>query len=126
MNSTILESDEWRELAARGESIGPEALLEEILDRRAWSNAEILWVIKRLIFFYALHDEILQKLPVTRLCDNFTALLRGVYMIIDQANPDLDDNIRAYACTKLNESTWGISRGTRSYLKRNINHLDGN
>jgi len=93
-------------------------LLDQILEKRIWSNVEILWVIRRLIFHYALHDEVLKKAPLDKLFDNFVAFLRAAYMIIDQANPELDDNIRTYVCTKLNEATWGISPGTRYYLEK--------
>lgn len=116
--TTILESMEWHEITEREKEIGPEELLEEILEKRTWTNAEMLWVIRRLIFHYALHDEILKKAPTDRLFDNFVSLMRAAYMIIDQANPDLDENIRTYISTKMRDSTWGINAGTRYYLKK--------
>ncbi|MGE5396061.1 MAG: hypothetical protein ACM3MK_00845 [Chitinophagales bacterium] len=123
MNTTILDSLEWKELANREEYEGPESLLDDILEKRAWTNEEILWVIKRMIFHYALHDRVLKKAPTDKLFDNFVNLMRAVYMIIDQANPDLDDNIRTYICTKLHDATWGISPGTRYYLEKKSDEI---
>ena len=40
--NTVLESQEWQEIMKKEEEIGPEALLEEILDKRIWTNSEIL------------------------------------------------------------------------------------
>ena len=48
---TIIGSAEWKELEEKEFHYGPEQVLDEILDKRIWSNAEILWVIKRMIFF---------------------------------------------------------------------------
>lgn len=50
--ATVIGSREWKELESRGFSIGEENLLEEILNKKVWSNAEIIWVIKRLILYY--------------------------------------------------------------------------
>ena len=116
MTSTILESREWQEIMEREKEIGPEALLEEILEQRTWTNAEILWTIRRMIFYYALHDNLLQSAPVERIFDNIVSILRAFYMIFDQANPDLDDNIRSYISAKITDATWGINAGTRYYL----------
>jgi len=116
--NTILESREWQEMMEREKEVGPEGLLAEILEKRVWNNVEILWTIRRLIYYYALHDNILMKVPPERLFDNFVSLMRGFYMIFDQINPPLDDNIRAYISAKISEATWGISPGTRSYLAK--------
>lgn len=115
---TILESQEWQEMLEREEEVGPETLLEEILEKRNWTNSEILWTIRRMIYHYALHDPVLKKAPVERIFDNFVSILRGFYMIFDQANPQLDDNIRSYISAKIIDATWGISDGTRSYLSK--------
>ncbi len=36
-------------------------LLAEIIEKRIWSNEEILWVMKRLIFFYGKKDKLLKR-----------------------------------------------------------------
>jgi len=118
--NTVLESKEWQEIMEREKEVGPEALLEEILEQRAWSNGEILWTIRRMIYYYALHDKLLQQAPIERIFDNFVGMLRGFYMIFDQANPQLDDNIRSYISAKITDATWGINAGTRSYLSKMI------
>ncbi|MGE5544615.1 MAG: hypothetical protein ACM3UW_06530 [Bacillota bacterium] len=115
---TVLESREWQEIMEREKEVGPEALLEEILEQRTWTNSEILWTIRRMIYHYALHDKILQNAPVERIFDNFVSMMRAFYMIFDQANPQLDDNIRSYISAKITDATWGISAGTRSYLSK--------
>ncbi len=115
---TILESQEWQEMLEREKEVGPEALLEEILEQRNWTNSEILWTIRRLIYYYALHDQVLKQAPVERIFDNFVSILRGFYMIFDQANPQLDDNIRSYISAKIIDATWGINAGTRNYLSK--------
>jgi len=118
MRRTVLESQEWQEIMEREKEIGPEALLEEILERRTWNNSEILWTIRRMIFYYALHDKLLQCAPIERIFENVVSMLRAFYMIFDQANPDLDDNIRSYISTKIADATWGINAGTRYYLSK--------
>ena len=115
---TVLESQEWQEIMEREKEVGPEALLEEILEQRNLTNSEILWTIKRMIYYYALHDKLLQRAPKERIFDNFVSMMRGFYMVLDQANPQLDDNIRSYISAKITDATWGISTGTRSYLSR--------
>lgn len=118
IRSTILGSSEWAELARREMEVGPEQVLEEIVQKRIWNNGEILWVLKRLIFYYALHDKTLQKAPIDKLFDNVVNLLRGTYMLVDHSNPELDDNIRSYVTAKLLDATWGITQGTRMYLEK--------
>lgn len=118
METTILESLEWKEITDRENEIGPEALLEEIMEKRAWNNAEMLWTMRRLIFYYALHDRVLKRAPIDKLFDNFVDVLRATYMLVDQSNPDLDINIRTYISTKLADATWGISPRTRFYLEK--------
>lgn len=118
METTILESLEWKEITDREKEVGPEAVLDEILSKRLWNNAEILWTIRRLIFYYALHDRVLKNAPIDKIFDNFVNFLRASYMLLDQSNPDLDSNIRTYICAKLADATWGISPGTRFYLEK--------
>ena len=116
--STILESREWQEIMEREKESGPEALLEEILEQRKWTNSELLWTIRRMIYYYALHDQVLKQAPIERIFDNFVSVMRGFYMIFDQANPQLDDNIRSYISAKITDATWGINAGTRCYLSK--------
>ena len=115
---TLFDSKEWREICNRENYIGPEALLEEILDKRVWNNVEMLWVVKRMLFYYGAKDSILKKAPPERLLRNMAAVLRVLYMLIDYTNPELDDNIRSYISSKLTDATWGINQGTRQYLHK--------
>ncbi|ADI01628.1 MAG TPA: hypothetical protein GXX39_06640 [Syntrophothermus lipocalidus] len=115
---TLFDSTEWREICNRENSIGPEALLEEILDKRVWSNVEILWVVKRMLFYYGSKDSVLKKAPPERLLLNMAAVLRVLYMFVDYTNPELDDNIRSYISSKLTDATWGINQRTRQYLRK--------
>ncbi|MGE5416907.1 MAG: hypothetical protein ACM3UZ_09120 [Acidobacteriota bacterium] len=117
-DTTILESIEWYELQMHEKEVGPEELLEEILEKRLWNNAEILWVTRRLIFHYALHDKVLKKAPMDKVFDNFVSFMKGIFMIIDQSNLELDDNLNSYIATKLRDATWGINSGTRYYLEK--------
>jgi hypothetical protein len=48
---TVFGSKEWVELEEREFKIGPENLLEEILKKKLWSNAEVVWVVKRMVFY---------------------------------------------------------------------------
>ncbi|NLV15842.1 MAG: hypothetical protein GXY50_01345 [Syntrophomonadaceae bacterium] len=115
---TIIESNDWIEITLRELEIGPEALMEEILEKRVWSNAEILWTVKRFIYYYGRHDETLSNAPPHRVFDNFASMMRAFYMIFDHSNPELDANIRAYISTKMGEATWGINGTTRHYLQK--------
>jgi hypothetical protein len=115
---TVFGSEEWKEVESREFEVGPEALLNEILDKRLWSNAEITWVLRRLVYFYGKKDILLQKAPPERLLQNMVDVLRVFFLIFDQLDPDLDDNVRSYVCSKLADSTWGITGGTREYLAR--------
>jgi len=114
--STIIGSKEWQEIEKKENEIGPDNLLEEIISKKLWSNAEIAWVLRRLIFFYGKKDSLLKKAPIDRLFDNMVNLLRVFYLLFDKLDPDIEDNMRAYVCSKLTDSTWGINRRTRNYL----------
>lgn len=116
--ATVFGSQEWQELEKREFSLGPENLLEEILQQRLWSNVEILWVIKRMIYYYGRKDTLLKKAPVDRLFINIVDILRAFYLVLDKVDPELDDNMRSYICTKLSDSTWGINTNTRDYLSK--------
>lgn len=116
--NTVLESREWQEMMEREKEVGPEALLEEIIDKRTWTNCEMLWTIKRMIYYYALHDQALKNAPTERIFDNFVSIMRGFYMVLDQTNPPLDDNIRTYLSTRIIDATWGVNSRTRSYLSK--------
>ena len=115
---TIFGSQEWQELEQREFKFGPENLLEEILQKRLWSNVEILWVVKRLIYYYGRKDALLKKAPVDRLFINIIDILRDFYLVLDKVDPELDDNMRSYISTKLTDSTWGINNNTREYLSK--------
>jgi hypothetical protein len=93
--STILGKEDWKELVRREDTIGPEQLLNEILSKRLWSNAEIVWVIKRMVYFYGKKDHLLKKAPADRMFMNMVDILRA-FSRNGQRRSALDDNIRAY------------------------------
>lgn len=115
---TVLESLEWQELIRAENLKGPDVILEEILQKKIWSNTEIMWVLKRMIYFYGKNDLLLQKVPVERLFANMSAVLRVLYLVIDQQNPNFDNNLKSYLCAKLKDATWGINQTTRPYLEK--------
>jgi hypothetical protein len=114
----IFDTPEWNEICKRENKIGSEAVLEEILDKRLWTNAEIMWVVRRLLFHYGSRDQVLQKAPLERLMLNTAEILRVLYLIIDYTDPDLDDNFRAYICSKMTDAAWGVNESTRRYLMK--------
>lgn len=114
--ATLVGSEEWQEIEKREASLGEEVLFEQIISQRLWSNAEIAWVIKRLLYYYGKKDELLKKTPKDRLFLTMTNILRCLFIVLDSANPDFDDNLRSYLCSKLSDSTWGITNRTRDYL----------
>ncbi len=116
--STVLGQEDWKELERRENTVGPEQLLTEILDKRLWNNAEIAWVLKRMVYFYGKKDSVLKKTPMDRMFMNMVDVLRTFFLLLDQQDPELDDNIRAYISSKLADSTWGINQRTREYLER--------
>lgn len=113
---TILNGKKWKDIESQENKIGPDKLLEAILEKKLWSNEEITWVIRRLIFYYGKNDELLKSVPHERIFANFTAVLRVVFLLLDKNNPDIDDNMRSYISSKLSEATFGISGHTRNYL----------
>lgn len=114
--STVFGSKEWNDIEKREYELGPEQLLDEILKQKTWSNVEILWVLKRLIYFYGKKDALLKKAPPERLMTNMMDVLRAFYIVFDIGDPELDENLRSYVCTKLADATWGIGSSTREYL----------
>jgi hypothetical protein len=114
--STVFGSKEWNDLEKKEYELGPEQLLEEIIKKKSWSNVEILWVLKRLIYFYGKKDALLKKAPPERLMTNMMDVLRAFYIVFDIGDPELDENLRSYVCTKLVDATWGIGSSTREYL----------
>ena len=116
--STVFGSQEWMELEKKEYELGPEKLMEDIMDRKKWSNEEILWVLKRLIYFYGKKDALLKKAPAERLMTNMVDVLRAFYIVFDISDPELDENLRSYVCTKLIDASWGISLPSRDYLHK--------
>lgn len=114
--STVFGSKEWNDIEKREYEVGPEQLLDEIIKQKTWSNVEILWVLKRLIYFYGKKDALLKKAPPERLMTNMMDVLRAFYIVFDIGDPELDENLRSYVCTKLADATWGIGSSTREYL----------
>jgi hypothetical protein len=114
--ATVFGSKEWNDIEKREYEIGPEQLLDEITKQKTWSNVEILWVLKRLIYFYGKKDALLKKAPPERLMTNMMDVLRAFYIVFDIGDPELDENLRSYVCTKLADATWGIGSFTREYL----------
>ncbi|MDD2509712.1 MAG: hypothetical protein PHP26_05360 [Syntrophomonas sp.] len=115
---TIFGTKEWQDIERKENTLGADLLLTEIIDKKIWSNEEILWVMKRLIFFYGKKDALLKKAPVERLFTNMVDILRAFYVILDISNPEIDDNMRSYISTKLADATWGVNLRTREYLEK--------
>ena len=113
---TVFGSQEWKDLEQKENTIGPDNLLTEIIEKKLWNNAEIMWVIKRLIFFYGKNDSLLKEAPTERLFTNILDILKVFFLIFDINDPDLDVNMRSYVCAKLADSTWGVNSRTRGYL----------
>jgi hypothetical protein len=113
---SVFGSQEWKALEKRENTIGADVLLDEIINRDEWSNVEMMWVIKQMIYHYGKKDRILKSIPVERLFTNFCDVLRTLYLVIDLTNPDMDVNMRKYLSAKLADSTWGINNRTREYL----------
>ena len=116
--NTVLNGAEWQELVQREFQIGPEALLDELLEQGAWSGAEMAWVVRRLLFYYGRKDELLKRIPVERMLTNASDLLRCLFLVLDYSSEMLDDNVRSYITSKLVDATWGVSSRTREYLKK--------
>jgi hypothetical protein len=113
---SITDTDEWKELETREYKVGPDQLLAEIMEKRLFSNAEIMWILRRMIYFYGGKDSLLKQAPPERLLMNMNDILRAFYLVFDQQSPELDNNIRSYICSRLTDATWGVSARTREYL----------
>lgn len=113
---TVINSREWEELTGKENRMGPDNLLSEIIDKKIWSNAEIVWVLRRMIYYYGRKDELLKKIPIDRLFTNMVDILRVFYLLVDNEDPDLDENMRSYISSKMVDATWGINTRTRDYL----------
>lgn len=116
LEKTIFTSAAWNELQKVENEIGPDALLSRIIDQRLWTNAEIAWVLRRLIYYYGKKDTYLKEAPVERLFTSMVDVLRAFFLLFDHLDPDIDDNMRTYICNKLGDSTWGVNSRTREYL----------
>jgi hypothetical protein len=89
----------------RENEMGPDALLTEIIDKRLWSNAEIAWVLRRLIFYFGRKDSYLKEAPIDRIFASMVDILRSFFILFDKMDPDIDDNMRTYICSKLADAT---------------------
>lgn len=116
IDDTVFGSQEWIDLENKEFSMGVDSLLEEIIIKDEWSNAEMLWVIKKMVYHYGKKDKLMQNIPTERLFSNMVDILRSFYLLLDYTNPDLDVNMRKYLSMKLADSTWGINSRTREYL----------
>ena len=113
---SIIDTDEYKELEKREFSIGADQLMDEILAGRLFTNAEIMWVLRRMVYFYGRRDALLKVAPPERLLMNMNNLLRAFYILFDLESPEMDDNIRSYISARLTDATWGASKRTREYL----------
>ncbi len=116
IDDTVFGSREWTDLENKEYSMGVDSLLEEIIIKDEWSNVEMLWVIKKMVYHYGKKDKLMQNIPTERLFSNMVDILRSFYLLLDYTNPDLDVNMRKYLSMKLADSTWGINTRTREYL----------
>lgn len=112
----VTDSSEWKDLETREYQLGPDQLLAEIMDKKLFSNAEIMWILRRMVFLYGGNDALLKVAPPERLLMNMNDILRAFYLVFDQQSPELDDNIRSYISARLTNATWGVSARTREYL----------
>lgn len=115
---TLVGSSAWNELEKIENSMGEEALLDKIINERLWSNAEIAWIIKKMLYYYGRQDPLLKKTPTDRIFMNMADILRCFFLLLDITNPEVDDNMRSYISSKLADATWGINNRTRKYLHK--------
>ena len=124
MPGSIMDSKEWKDLEIKEFELGSDRVLDEIIDKRIWNNAEIIWLLRKMVYFYGKKDHLLKNAPPERLLINMTDLLRVMFILYDKFDPELDDNLRSYVCSKLTDATWGISSRTRIYLEKTAKNLD--
>lgn len=115
---TVIESQAYRQLTEKEYSVGPEKLLDEILEKKVWSNEEMIWVLRRLVYFYGNKDPLLKKAPIERIFLNMSDILRAFYIFLDRESPELDENTRSYMSAKISDATWGLTDSTRIYLEK--------
>ena len=115
---TLVGSSEWDELEQLENTLGEQALINQIMEKKLWSNAEIAWTLKKMLYYYGRRDELLKESPVDRIFLNMANVLRCFFLIIDSTNPNMDDNMRSYISSKLADATWGINSNTRKYLHK--------
>lgn len=113
---SVFGGQEWEEIEKKENNLGADILLNEIINRDEWSNAEMMWVIKHMIYHYGKKEQILKSIPIERIFTNICDILRSLYLIIDLTNPEMDVNTRKYLSSKLADSTWGINNRTKEYL----------
>ncbi len=115
---SITDTDAYKEIEQRECQVGADQLLNELLDKKLFSNAEIMWILRRMVFFYGRKDGLLKMTPPERLMMNMNDVLRAFYILFDLQSPDMDDNIRSFISARLTDATWGISKRTRDYLHK--------
>jgi len=115
---TVFESSEYRDLLEREEGVGAATVMQELLEQTALSNAQIMWILKHMLYYYGSKDTTLLTAPPARLLENMGNLLRVSYLLIDSLDPSLDDNTRLYISNKVKQATWGLSDDIRQYLNR--------
>lgn len=113
---SITDTEEYKDLQAREYQIGADQLLSEILTKRIFNNAEIMWILRRMVYFYGGKDSLLKNASAERLMINMNDILRAFYIVFDLLSPEMEDNIRSYVSSRLTDATWGISARTREYL----------
>ncbi|MGE5391307.1 MAG: hypothetical protein ACM3PE_09625 [Deltaproteobacteria bacterium] len=113
---TVFGSPEWVEIENKENAMGPDQLLDEIINKKMWSNVEIAWVLKRLVYFYGNKKSVVKNVPTERMMMNMNDILRVFYVLFDKEDPEIDDNMRSYVSTKLADATWGVNSRTREYL----------
>lgn len=118
MQLTVFESNEYRQLLEREEGVGGEAVLQELLDKDSLSNAQLMWMLRHMLYYYGSKDRVLLSAPPEKLLDNAGNLLRVAYLLIDRLDPSLDDNTRLYISTKVKQATWGLTPDIRQYFIR--------
>ena len=96
MPGSIMDSKEWKDLETKEFELGSDRVLDEIIDKRIWNNAEIIWLLRKMVYFYGKKDHLLKNAPPERLLINMTDLLRVMFILYDKFDPELDDNLRSY------------------------------
>lgn len=114
----ITDTPAWKEIRDQENLIGPEALLETLLDKKVLSEVEMLWMVRNMMSYYGKEDALLKKAPVRRLLMNTNELLRIIFLLLDRPQGELEINMCSYLSAKLQQATWGINQNTRRYLEK--------